>query len=119
VDRESATRAERKFLDQAMAGFMKDGAYAMVQKSKPRSLAPGLDESPAGLASWIVDRFHSWTDGDFEKRFERDDLLTNIMLYWTTRTIGSSVQGYYEEGRWPSITPAERVGRPAALALFP
>ena len=119
IDKESATHAERKFLDAAMAGFMKDGGYAMVQKSTPRSLAPGLNDSPAGLASWILDRFHSWTDGDLAKRFDRDELLTNIMLYWVTQTIGSSFQGYNEEARAPSITPADRIGRPAALALFP
>ena len=119
IDKESATRAERKFLDAAMAGFMKDGGYAMVQKSTPRSLAPGLNDSPAGLASWILDRFHSWTDGDLARRFDRDALLTNIMVYWVTQTIGSSFQGYYEESRSPSITPADRIPRPAALALFP
>ena len=83
--------------------------------------AAGLNDSPVGLASWIVDRFHSWSDsgGDIGRSFTHDELLTNIMLYWVTQTIGSSVFNYYADARSPSLTPADRVDRPVGVALFP
>ncbi|HEY3499010.1 MAG TPA: hypothetical protein VGK73_30170, partial [Polyangiaceae bacterium] len=74
---------------------------------------------PVGLASWIVDRFHAWSDGDLEKHFGLDDLITNIMIYWATQSIGSSMFAYYAERKAPSLTTAERVERPVGLALFP
>jgi pimeloyl-ACP methyl ester carboxylesterase len=115
------TKAESKFLDEGKKHFMADGAYAAVQMSKPRSLAVGLNDSPVGLASWILDRFHSWTDSgdDIEKSVSKDELLTNITLYWATQTIGSSMYSYFAEARQPSLTPKDYVQRPVALALFP
>jgi pimeloyl-ACP methyl ester carboxylesterase len=100
VESSSLPKAEQKYLAHAMKQFMADGAYALVQRTRPRSLAAGLNDSPVGLASWIVDRFHSWSDsGDLESSFGKDDLLTNIMLYWVTQTIGSSIFTYYAESR--------------------
>jgi pimeloyl-ACP methyl ester carboxylesterase len=121
VDPSSLSKSEQKYLEASRKRFMADGAYAMVQTTRPRSLAAGLNDSPAGLASWIVDRFHAWSDcrGDIETSFSKDDLLTNIMLYWVTQTIGSSMFGYYAESRSPSLTPADHVDRPVGLALFP
>ncbi len=92
----------------------------MVQATRPRSLAASLIDSPVGLASWILDRFHSWSDaGDLDASFGKETLLTNIMIYWATGTIGSSMQTYFADRRSPSISPADRVERPVALALFP
>jgi pimeloyl-ACP methyl ester carboxylesterase len=122
VEQSGLSEAEKKFLAAAKKNFMADGAYAAVQMSQPRSLAVGLNDSPAGLASWIVDRFHSWTDPPVENGhsgISQDDLLTNIMLYWATQTIGSSVFPYFEEARRPSLTPSDYVARPVGLALFP
>jgi pimeloyl-ACP methyl ester carboxylesterase len=121
VDPSSLSSAERKHLEASKKLFMTDGAYAMLQATRPRSLAAGLNDSPAGLASWIIDRFHSWSDshGNIENSFTKDELLTNIMLYWVTQTIGSSVFTYYADAQSPSLTPADHVDRPVALALFP
>ncbi len=119
VDPAILSKAERKYLEASKKAFMADGAYAMVQRTRPQSLAAGLTDSPVGLASWIADRFHSWTDPDVEDGVEVDDLLTNIMIYWVTRTIGSSMFSYYAESQSPSLTPADHVDRPVALALFP
>jgi pimeloyl-ACP methyl ester carboxylesterase len=113
------SRPEQKYLADVNQQFMSDGAYARIQATRPRSLAPGLSDSPAGLASWIVDRFHAWCDGDLDSAFSKDDLLTNIMLYWVTQTIGSSVQSYFAEARSPSLTPADHVDCPVGVALFP
>jgi pimeloyl-ACP methyl ester carboxylesterase len=127
TDPESVSRPERKYLQAARKQFMADGAYAMVQTTEPRTLAPALTDSPVGLASWIVDRFHSWSEpfadagGDRGGGLSKDDLLTNIMLYWVTGAIGPSMFNYYAEARSPSLTAADRVpGEVAvALALFP
>ena len=62
TDPESLSKPERKYLQAAQKRFMADGAYAMVQTTEPRTLAPALTDSPVGLASWIVDRFHSWSE---------------------------------------------------------
>ncbi|MGB3336628.1 MAG: epoxide hydrolase family protein [Devosia sp.] len=75
-----------------------EGAYAMVQMTKPASLAVGLNDSPAGLASWILEQFHKAGDtgGDILNAFELDDLCTILSVYWFTQTIGSSVRLYKE-----------------------
>jgi pimeloyl-ACP methyl ester carboxylesterase len=121
VNMDWLSRAEAKYVRAAHRRFLADGAYAAVQMSQPRSLAVGLNDSPVGLASWIVDRFHSWSDprADFRRAFRKDVLLTNIMLYWTTQTIGSSMLSYYSEAHRPSLTPSDYVDCPVGLALFP
>ena len=77
---------------------MKEGAYNMIQSTRPQSLADGLNDSPAGLAAWLVEKFQrlSDCDGDIEKRFTKDELLTNVMTYWVTETIDSSFLPYYD-----------------------
>ena len=117
----AVTDIERKYLEAAGKRFMEDGAYAAVHVSQPRALAVSLNDSPTGLASWIVDRFHSWCDSPrhLEQSFSKDDLLTNITLYWVTQTIQSSIYGYLAETRRPSLGPQDFVKRPVGLALFP
>jgi pimeloyl-ACP methyl ester carboxylesterase len=119
VDPSSLPEVEQKYLEASGKQFMADSAYVLVQTTRPRSLAAGLNDSPVGLASWILDRFHSWSDGALESRFAKDDLLTNIMLYWVTETIGPSTFAYFAEARSPSLTPADRVEVPVAMALYP
>ena len=121
VDPSTVSKAEQKYLQAGKKHFMADGAYAMVQSTKPHSLAPELTDSPAGLAAWIVDRFHSWSDsaGQIERSFSKDELLTNIMIYWVTQTIGSSIHTYYADSMSPSLTPEDHVDVPVGLALFP
>lgn len=121
IDLTTASKDEQRYLAASKKRFMADGAYAMVQTTRPRSLAAALNDSPVGLASWICDRFHSWTDapGALDQVISKEDLLTNIMLYWVTETIGSSMFQYYAEARSPSLTPADRVAVPVGLALFP
>ena len=75
-----------------------EGAYAMIQGTKPQSLAFGLNDSPVGLGAWLVEKFRTWSDcgGNIESCFSKDELLTNITPYWLTGTIGSSFQFYYD-----------------------
>jgi pimeloyl-ACP methyl ester carboxylesterase len=120
-DASSLTDIEQQYLAAANRRFMQDGAYVMVQTSQPRALAVSLNDSPAGLASWIVDRFHSWCDSPrhLERSFSKDEMLTNVTIYWITQTIGSSIYGYLEETRQPSLRKGDYVDRPVGLAMFP
>jgi pimeloyl-ACP methyl ester carboxylesterase len=134
--------AERAFLAQRVAGQEAGGGYAHLQRTRPQTLAYGLADSPVGLAAWIVDKWWEWSDcdGDPERRFTKDQLLTTVMLYWVTGTIGSSFQVYRDwalgmtdrpetwQGRDRDWVPAgveprplpvgERIGVPTAVALF-
>ncbi len=83
----------------AMRRFTKEeSGYAIEQGTKPQTVGVALDDSPAGLLAWIVEKFASWSDcdGDPERCFTRDQLLTNVMLYWVTRTATSSARLYWE-----------------------
>jgi microsomal epoxide hydrolase len=89
---------ETKFLAASKKWQQKEGAYAMIQGRSPQTVAYGLNDSPAGLAAWIVEKFRAWSDcrGEVETRFTKDELLTNIMVYWVTETINSSFWPYYD-----------------------
>jgi pimeloyl-ACP methyl ester carboxylesterase len=96
--------------------------YSSIQGTKPQTLAYALTDSPVGLAGWIVEKFRTWSDcgGELERCFSKDDLLTNIMLYWATGAIGSSFWPYYsrQHDGWP--LPADRrVEVPTAYQAFP
>jgi pimeloyl-ACP methyl ester carboxylesterase len=96
--------------------------YAVIQSTKPQSLGYGLNDSPAGLAAWIVEKFHRWSDcgGNIEKKFTKDELLANIMIYWITQTITSSMRLYYEAraSGW-KLVPEEKVTVPTGFTLSP
>jgi len=91
-------KEEKKYLDSITKWQMTEGAYNMIQSTKPQTLSYGLNDSPAGLAAWIVEKFHNWSDchGDIENCFTKDELLTNITIYWETQTINSSFRHYNE-----------------------
>ena len=96
-----------------------ENAYGNIQGTKPLTLAYSLNDSPAGLAAWIVEKFRAWSDcgGDLESSFTKDQLLTNIMLYWVTGSMPSAVRIYYESRR--SGRRQARVEVPTAIAVFP
>ncbi len=105
----------------AMASFGKEeSAYSQLQGTKPQTLGAGLNDSPAGLLSWIVEKFRAWSDcdGDPENAFTRDQLITNVMLYWLTGTITSSTRLYWENLHSDEHAPAY-VSTPTGLARFP
>jgi pimeloyl-ACP methyl ester carboxylesterase len=124
------SRAEAAYLKK-MGDFQKtEGGYAIIQSTRPMSLAAGLNDSPAGLAAWIVEKFRAWSDcgGDLERRFSKDELLTQLMIYWVTGTIDSSMMPYFDFAaagpmRWTSEGIKTWLGAahdtPAAFALFP
>ncbi|MEQ1728915.1 MAG: epoxide hydrolase, partial [Vicinamibacterales bacterium] len=83
---EGVPAAEVTLMNETNARMEQERAYQQIQGTKPQTLGVGLTDSPAGLASWIVEKFHAWCDcGDnIESRFSKDDLLTNITIYWAT-----------------------------------
>lgn len=105
-----------------MEQWRPESGYQAVQSTKPQSLAYGLTDSPAGLAAWIVEKLRAWSDcgGDVERAFTKDELLTNIMIYWVTGSTGSSMRLYYESSRegW-QLGFGERIEAPCGVANFP
>lgn len=120
IDISKLSPAEQEFAAFIQQWWMKEGAFNMVQSTKPQSLAYGLNDSPAGLAAWILSFFRGSTTVDLEERFSKDELLTNIMIYWVTETIGSSIRSYYEMAhadRAPNL--GQRIEVPTAVAHMP
>ena len=107
----------------SMGEFRESGsAYQQIQGKNPQTLAYGLNDSPAGLAGWIVEKFHHWThhpDGDLETAVTRDQLLANLTLYWVTGTINSSTRLYFESQKSGRVPPFDRVEVPTGCAIFP
>jgi pimeloyl-ACP methyl ester carboxylesterase len=114
------SEVEQQYLNTLFMGGFQEGAYAMLQGTKPQTLAYGLNDSPAGFAAWIIEKFRTWSDcdGDLEKIFTKDELLTNIMLYWVNGPSVRSVS-YREEWVSPSLKPDQPVDVPVGLAHPP
>ena len=114
------TEAEQSFLGYQGGWFFREGGYAFIQATKPKTLAVGLNDSPSGLASWIVEKFRAWSDcdGDVERSYSKDELLTNIMIYWVTQTIESSFVYYVDMNR-QKLQVGQHIEVPAAFARFP
>jgi pimeloyl-ACP methyl ester carboxylesterase len=115
---EAETAAERAWLEENRAWTERERGYGAIQSTKPQTLGYALNDSPAGLAAWILEKWRSWTDGGRE--LDPDFLLTNVTLYWVTQTITSSLRDYYDN-RWLAdpIGPEDRVRVPTAFAVFP
>ncbi len=113
---------ERTYLAQ-LGNFLKEETgYQWIQGTKPQTLAFALNDSPAGLAAWIVEKFRAWTDnaGSPEDAVTRDEMLADISLYWFTGAIGASFWPYYARmhGPWP-IPDGETIKVPMGYAEFP
>lgn len=108
---DNLTEAEKEYINNVQRWRFEEGAYAMLHATKPQTLAYGLNDSPAALAGWIIEKFRAWSDcdGDVEKAFTRDELLTNLTIYWATETINSSIRVYYESTHNPSNMGAVNV----------
>ncbi|HTR84582.1 MAG TPA: epoxide hydrolase [Reyranella sp.] len=113
--------AEQAWLEK-MASIDDMTAYQRIHATRPQTLGVALTDSPVGLAAWIVEKFHAWSDckGDPLSRFSMDTLLDNIMVYWLTGTAGTSTWLYrgITEQKPRALPPGEKVETPTALAAF-
>ncbi len=116
------TAAERKRLERREQIVKTGRGYAEMQSSRPQTLAYGLNDSPVGQLAWIVEKFKEWTDSkDWpEDAVDRDQMLTNVMIYWLTRTAGSSARIYYEVANFAQTGgKVEQPTTPIGVAVFP
>ena len=116
------TEAERDYAARTAEWSREEGGYQAIQSSPPQSLAFALADSPVGLAGWIIEKFRSWTDceGDLLSVWPRETLVDNLMVYWTTNTIGSSLRYYFEASRIrPALRADDYVSAPTALGVWP
>lgn len=106
----------------AMGQFQREeSGYALEQGTKPQTLGVALNDSPAGLLAWIVEKFRSWSDcgGHPENSYTRDQLITNVMMYWVTQTITSSARLYWEHQHAGEHAAAGYVAVPTGVARYP
>ena len=116
---EGEPTAEEKVALQGLEAYRKwDSGYSMQQSTRPQTLGYGITDSPAGQAAWILEKFWAWTDceGDPLNVLTRDELLTNVMLYWATASATSSARLYWESFGKPRSLP---VTVPTGVAVFP
>jgi pimeloyl-ACP methyl ester carboxylesterase len=115
--------AEHDYLEQGEKWDAAEGGYTAIQSTKPQTLAYALNDSPAGLAAWILEKWRAWSDsgGELDSRFSRDFLLTIVSLFWFTQTMPTSIRDYSDNRRWqgePRLRPDDRVLVPTAIARF-
>lgn len=112
---------EREWLAQARAWDEHEAGYKAIQSTRPQTLGYALNDSPAGLAAWVLDKWRSWSDsgGDLDATFSRDVLLTTLTIFWATQTITSSMRDYVDNraGGY-ALGPGERVDVPTGIAVF-
>lgn len=116
------TDAERAYQERVRQWSAEEGAYLHLQATRPQTLAYALNDTPVGLASWILEKFRYWSDAgpDLWAVFPREMLLDNITIYWATQTIGSSMRLYYEARhvRAP-LKAGDYVTVPTAVCMWP
>ncbi|MDO7887120.1 epoxide hydrolase family protein [Hymenobacter cheonanensis] len=133
ADEARLSSAEKAYKAEVTKWQQTEGAYNMIQSTRPQTLAYGLNDSPTGLAAWIIEKFYKWSDchGNLESCFTKDELLTNITIYWATHTINSSFRRYHETMQdiaremfnpLAKLNPFDRTGSkikvPTAVAQF-
>jgi pimeloyl-ACP methyl ester carboxylesterase len=114
------TPKEKEYLQAGRKWQAAEGAYALLQSTKPQTLAYAVNDSPIGLAGWMIEKFYSWSDcnGDLETVYTRDELLTNLTIYWVTQTAGSAFRIYYERMHQPQHRDeGKKIKVPAAFCI--
>ncbi|MEO8149463.1 MAG: epoxide hydrolase family protein [Bacteroidia bacterium] len=120
-DGEKFTEEEIEFQKSADDWYKTEGAYSHQHRTKPLTLAYGLNDSPIGLCAWIIEKFYGWSDcnGNIENNFTKDELLSNISLYWITETIHSSIRLYNENSKVPlHFSKNDFINIPVGIARF-
>jgi pimeloyl-ACP methyl ester carboxylesterase len=101
---------------QALANFRQRAGYQAIHQTRPQTLSYGLTDSPAGQLAWNLELLTGWGEYDV---LSRDDILTNVMLYWLTGTAGSSAHMYYENAQSGATGAQEPNAVPTGVAVFP
>lgn len=119
-DWSTMSKAEQEFGKVIQQWWFTEGAYSLLHATKPQTQAFGLNDSPVGLASWIIEKFKGWStpDGTIEDHFTKDELLTNVMIYWVSQTINSSMRTY-AVGAFQQLASGQKVNTPTGVAIFP
>ena len=116
------SEAEQAFIEEGMRWRRREGHHMLIQSTVPDIVGVGLNDSPAGLAAYLVEKYRRWSDcdGEVERRFSKDQLCDYLTMYWATETIGSSMRLYWGErsDRWRPAA-GETVDVPAACGIFP
>ncbi|WP_369372423.1 epoxide hydrolase family protein [Promicromonospora sp. Populi] len=116
-DPATLTAGERAWFAETATWSATEGAYGALHRTKPQTLAAGLNDSPAGLAAWIVEKLHAWSDGGIDS-YTRDEVLTLLSIYWFTGTIGSSMRMYHANAAISARQLTRRVEVPSGFSLF-
>lgn len=118
---ENLSNEEEGFINKINEWSMMDGAYASIQGTRPKILSSSLNDSPVGLAAWLLQLFHSFSDKnkDMDARYNKDELLTNISIYWFTETIYSSMRIYSEDTHGFGEAVTQKTTVPAGFCFYP
>lgn len=116
VDKSTLTEEEQTYLSQVTTWAQREGAYVQIQITKPQTLAYGLNDSPVGMAAWLVEKFDAWSDGGVHA-LGIDAVLDQLTLYWVTETAASAARFYYEMAA--TMGPVPKVTVPIAFGSFP
>jgi pimeloyl-ACP methyl ester carboxylesterase len=121
IDVASLSPAEQEFVAATERWRTTEGAYAMMHRTKPQTVAVGLTDSPAGLAAWIVEKLRSWSDcdGDLWSVYTRDEVLALVTEYWATSSIAAAMRMYTANAAIPPEQSARRVEAPSGFSLYP
>ena len=114
------SQSEQAYLAQFERWREDDRGYGAIQSTRPQTVGYGLNDSPAGLAAWLIEKWRAWSDsgGNLDATFSRDFLLTVVTLYWVSQTITSSMRDY-ADNRWlAALGPGDRITVPTAIAVF-
>lgn len=111
---EKLTPAERSYKRKAIEWQRMESAYINIHSTKPQTLAYLLSDSPAGMAAWITEKYHAWSDWPL---LTMDDLCDCLTLYWMTNTTCTSIRAYH--GNSFTLPPLGKVTVPTAIAAFP
>lgn len=116
------TQEERDYQQRVKTWTENEGAYMHLQGTRPQTAAYALNDSPVGLASWLLEKFRYWSDAgeDLFTAFPADMLVDNLNIYWSTQTIASSMRYYYEARHFrPPFKSGDRVSVPTAVCMWP
>jgi pimeloyl-ACP methyl ester carboxylesterase len=114
------TGAEKTFAATVAAWEKEEAGYDAIQATRPQTLAYGLNDSPAGLMAWIIEKWRAWTDpdGNIEDYFSKDELLTNVTIYWVTETVNASARSYFERAHdTRRLGPDDKIRVPTGVGL--